>query len=451
MRDLDSMLTDIDPMPSSTTPAATSAIGTGILNRVLERAHHDGGAAALRWDHFVPNHRDWWRSPRRMAVVGLVIAVSLALVIVPLAVSNHNAERPLGGTNPPPYSRAPWPYTTFASGNVSPEDALLVGGPSTAYYVLGLRTSRCLDRCPEEIVRFDTQTGALAIGPQVSSGSYLLAVGAGAVLLTHNGPTPGPLASQRWSFRSVNTKNLTLGPAVQLPFLNDVNVSLRSTTDGVAGSKSVWMNATSGLDLVNTTTGKIDHTVHFSAGQVHEGFSDQLALSPNGLVLYALGHAATSGGPSRLEELHAANGRLLASRTLAGGESYSAFKGTNGGVWLVIAHRAVRFLSAEGLSPVQLTSNALPRDGKVPANLPSTTRGFTLYDLGRFVLIESYRGMTCVAPNVGALRAEDSWPPGKAPRWTPFAVLSDSLLATQFVNGKDEVLVVRIPTRCIAP
>jgi hypothetical protein len=198
---------------------------------------------------------------------------------------------------------------------------------------------------------------------------------------------------------------------------------------------------------VNTATGAIDHTVHFTTAQVLEHLDVRLTLSPNGSLLYALGQTPTGSGTGLLEEIRAATGRVLVTKNTAG--DYDTFKATNGGVWLVRASRSITFLNASGLRPLRLPAGTLPPDGPVRAGSASTAGGsLRLYSLGRFVLIASGGGMTCVAPNTGALRAEDTWPQAEAPTWTPFAVLHGSLLATQTIHGRNQVLAVRIPAAC---
>jgi hypothetical protein len=67
------------------------------------------------------------------------------------------------------------------------------------------------------------------------------------------------------------------------------------------------------------------------------------------------------------------------------------------------------------------------------------------------LLLESYRGMTCVAPKTGSLRASAHWTAKQAPNWTPIALVGHVLVALQ-VTGftSSNVLAVHMPEACFS-
>ena len=74
---------------------------------------------------------------------------------------------------------------------------------------------------------------------------------------------------------------------------------------------------------------------------------------------------------------------------------------------------------------------------------------FSVYDVGPFVLIKSYRGMTCLAPNSGSLRATAIWPTGQVPTWTPVSLIGHTLLAIGPTPRRvSEVLRIQMPAAC---
>ncbi len=244
-----------------------------------------------------------------------------------------------------------------------------------------------------------------------------------------------------WSERAVDESTLHLGPPVRLSFLGDSFGF--SVTSGVSGTDDVWIDDGGVLVLLNTATGKI---VHRQSAQA-EGAS--LALSPDGRVLYALGSVLGANNPRDLvREFNAITGQLLATRRRPFSSVGTAgLTPVEGAVWVTSYLPSVSLLSSNGLRPLELPQDALPFD-------PSSTtayRGFTAYNLGAFLLLESYRGMTCVAPTTGSLRASAHWTAKQAPNWTPIALVGHVLVALQ-VTGftSSNVLAVHMPEACFS-
>jgi len=94
---------------------------------------------------------------------------------------------------------------------------------------------------------------------------------------------------------------------------------------------------------------------------------------------------------------------------------------------------------------VRLPREALPRNPQSP----HMDAEFSVYDVGPFVLIKSYRGMTCVAPDSGSLRATAIWPTKQVPTWTPVSLIGHTLLAIGPTPRRvSEVLRIQVPAAC---
>jgi hypothetical protein len=212
-------------------------------------------------------------------------------------------------------------------------------------------------------------------------------------------------------------------------------------TSGVSGTDDVWINDGGVLLLLNTATGKIIRREYAGA----DGAS--LALSPDGRILYALGYVSRANDARGLvREFNAVTGQLLATRRqpfLSGGTA--GLTPVEGGVWITSYLSSVSLLSSDGLRPITLPQGALPLDP------PSATayRGFTAYNLGAFLLLQSYRGMTCLAPTTGSLRATALWTAKQALGWTPVALVGHILVGLQVTSfTSSKVLAVHMPEAC---
>jgi hypothetical protein len=65
--------------------------------------------------------------------------------------------------------------------------------------------------------------------------------------------------------------------------------------------------------------------------------------------------------------------------------------------------------------------------------------------MGRVVLLQSYRAVTCLAPATGALRATARYAAAEEPDWIAVATTGDTLLAVQGAGLNPEVFAVRLP------
>jgi hypothetical protein len=464
MHDLDSLLADADPMPETRAPGATSLVGEDIYSNVLVRRPSEV-------DIGVPGRRRrrpaiggtttaWTWSARRTIVVGLVVALSVSLIVVPLAISGRGPRRvtppahhvttvptPPPTTLAPPVSHAPWPVEILAHTNIVAATAVLVpaapsSGRPTAV-MIGFESCDSMEVCSGPLERFDPQTGAFEVGPKMSAYSYLETIGSQVILFTAEASACcGPIGG--WTMRTLNGATLELGPVVKLALLGDEFVE--STTGVVSGTNDIWIGAGGAIFLVDLTNGKVIRrvTVPRLGG---------LALSPDGRTLYeVIGGPSGGEGPDALEELNASTGQVLASVRQADPNDSLGLTPVSDGVW-VTTDRSVQLLSSDGLRHIALPKGAVPPD---PADATSD-RGFTSYDLGPFVLLEGDRGMTCLAPGTGALRAAALWTPKQYPGWLPLGVTGHTLLAIDEMgidaNGvvANAVVDVHIPAACFDP
>ena len=342
---------------------------------------------------------------------------------------------------PTPVSQGPWPENVIARANFTPQAAVVIPGSaaSSKTFAFGFAINGCIEPCSEPIVRLDFRSGALKVGPVMSAASFIETVGGRIVVFTARDVSLQGTVTGGWSLRTVNASTLQLGPPVQLPFLG--NIPWFSVTSGVSGTDDVWMNDGGVLLLFNTATGKIVRKEDAGA----DGAS--LALSPDGRILYALGYVSRANDARGLvRKFNAVTGQLLATRRqsfLSGGTA--GLTPVEGGVWITSYLSSVSLLSSDGLRPMALPQGALPVDP------PSATayRGFTAYDLGAFLLLQSYRGMTCLAPTTGSLRATAIWTAKQAPSWTPVALVGHILVAIQVTSfTSSRVLAVHVPEAC---
>ena len=342
---------------------------------------------------------------------------------------------------PTPVSQGPWPENVIARANFTPQAAVVIPGSaaSSKTFAFGFAINGCIEPCSEPIVRLDLRSGALKVGPVMSAASFIETVGGRIVVFTARDVSLQGTVTGGWSLRTVNASTLQLGPPVQLPFLG--NIPWFSVTSGVSGTDDVWMNDGGVLLLFNTATGKIVRKEDAGA----DGAS--LALSPDGRILYALGYVSRANDARGLvRKFNAVTGQLLATRRqsfLSGGTA--GLTPVEGGVWITSYLSSVSLLSSDGLRPMALPQGALPVDP------PSATayRGFTAYDLGAFLLLQSYRGMTCLAPTTGSLRATAIWTAKQAPSWTPVALVGHILVAIQVTSfTSSRVLAVHVPEAC---
>ena len=344
---------------------------------------------------------------------------------------------------PPRVSDNPWPTNVIARANIDPRHFVLVSGStaSSMPFAFGFSINGCMEPCSEPLARLDLRSGALKLGPVMSADSVVETVDGRVVVFTAEKVSLQGTVTGGWSERAVDESTLHLGPPVRLSFLGDSFGF--SVTSGVSGTDDVWIDDGGVLVLLNTATGKI---VHRQSAQA-EGAS--LALSPDGRVLYALGSVLGANNPRDLvREFNAITGQLLATRRRPFSSVGTAgLTPVEGAVWVTSYLPSVSLLSSNGLRPLELPQDALPFD-------PSSTtayRGFTAYNLGAFLLLESYRGMTCVAPTTGSLRASAHWTAKQAPNWTPIALVGHVLVALQ-VTGftSSNVLAVHMPEACFS-
>jgi hypothetical protein len=291
-----------------------------------------------------------------------------------------------------------------------------------------------MEPCPEPIVRFDPSSGSFAVGQVVSAFSRLAVVGSSVVLLTPHEVFLGGNVTGGWAFRTVDVNTLQLGPPLELGFLGDADGF--TITGAVSGTSDVWIAGTK-LWLVDTSTGRL-------VRQVKGGLP--VGLSPDGRTLYDIsGSAGLAGGRASLvNELDATTGRVLASAEFADPFQSATLTAVDDGVF-VATDRSVHLFSSVALRPLDLPRGAVPPD----PSAPNTYLGISVYALGSFTLIQSYRGMTCLSPATARLRATALWSAARAPSWTPVAVIDGTLLADQTTSfTSSDVLAVRVPAAC---
>jgi hypothetical protein len=341
-----------------------------------------------------------------------------------------------------PVSQGPWPENVIARANLAPQTAVLIPGSaaSSKTFAFGFAINGCIEPCSEPIVRLDLRSGSFKVGPVMSAASFIETVWGRIVVFTAQKVSLQGIVTGGWSLRTVNASTLQLGPPVQLPFLG--NTYWFSVTSGVSGTDDVWINDGGVLLLLNTATGKIVRREHSGPAGA------SLALSPDGRILYALGYVSRANDARGLvREFNAITGQVLATRRqpfLSGGTA--GLTSVEEGVWVTSYLSSVSLLSSDGLRPMALPQGALPVDP------PSATayRGFTAYDLGAFLLLESYRGMTCLAPTTGSLRATALWTAKQAPSWTPVALVGHILVGLQITSfTSSKVLAVHVPEACL--
>lgn len=394
---------------------------------------------------------------RRRAVVSAVAAAVLIVFFVPLphlGVFGHlvtsGKPSPAASSKGPSaltaVSHGPWPESLLAHANFAPRSSIAVPSPqSSGPIILGFENNGCMEPCPAPIARLDPRSGTIKLGPVMTAGSFLETVANKVIVFTPQRVSLDGEVSGGWFLRTVDTSSLQLGRAMRLHVLG--NSDGFDATPGVRGTEDVWIddvlaNNRPVLVLLDTATGKILHTVR-------TGDVDSLELSPDGRILYELGTASTSASEREsVTEMNAFTGRILATRR----QSFSG--GTVGivpvprGVWVTSYEPSVSLLSSDVLRPLALPKGALPPDPPAGANI---WRGFTAYNLGPFVLLQSYRGMTCDAPNTGATRATALWAAKQAPGWSPLALDGHSLIAAQITSfASSAIFAVHIPTACFS-
>jgi hypothetical protein len=343
-------------------------------------------------------------------------------------------------------SHSPWPESLLAQVNLAPQSAVVVPGPqSSEPIILGFEINGCMEPCSEPIVRLDSRTWSIKVGPVMTAGSFLETVGDRVIVFTPREMSLQGEVSGGWSLRTVDVSTLQLGPSMRLPLLG--NAAGLYATVGVHGTADVWIEDyqvdRGTLLLLNTAAGKLVRTVGIAG-------ADSLELSPDGRTLYELGTGSTNGNRHEsVTELDALTGRILAARREAFSSGGTAGLTTvGGGVWVTSYESSVSLLSSNDLRPIALPPGALPPDP--PTQAADIWRGFSAYNLGPFVLLQSYRGMTCVRPNTGSVRATALWTVKQAPGWTPIALDSNNLVAVQITGfSSSKVFAVHIPASCL--
>ncbi len=460
MADLESLLSNIDPMPPSRTPGASSLVGADIYRDVQQRgeAPHGlggaGGGSARRSPSGSTSAGSSSWSARRTVVVGLVVVISAGLVATPLVLWGHGTGhlvrpgvRSVTSIPAQPPSAAvshrAWPTRVLGRVDIAPRSAVLVSEASasaaSSEFLVGVENDGCMEPCSEPLVRFDPWTGSFKRGPVMSADTYLETVGSGVVALTAHEVAPDGTVSGGWSLRAVDVDTLGLGQPVNLPFLADSFGF--SITGPVRGTDDFWIGSGQRLWLVDAVTGAV---VQAATAAPYTG---PIALSSDGRFLYDLEHG--SGGRYErdvLEERSGATGRVLAHVKVADPWSSASLTAADGGAW-VATDRSVRLFSSQGLRAVALPGGVVPFDPPTSANL---YQGVTVYGLGSFVLLETYRGMTCLAPGAPVLRAATRYAAKKAPGWTPVAVAADALLAIATRSFTSSIVYdVHIPATCV--
>ena len=373
-----------------------------------------------------------------MRPTGLVRVIGLVTLAASLAAGTSAASMSVVA---PPVSHGTWPERLLTHANIAPQGAVLVSGaPSSApprSFVLGFENDDCHEPCSEPLVRLDPQSGAFTIGPLVSALSRIETVGGHVLLFTAHAVEPDGNVTGGWALRRINVETLHLGPAVRLPFLGNTGVSV---TEGISGTNDIWVGGDQAFWLLNTSTGRIVRRV--SVG----GFTGSLSLSPDGRSLYELGNSSQSVNRHLfVRELNGSTGQILATRSQADLYSAADLAAVETGVWITTNRPSVILLSSDHLRSLPLRAGALPPNPQADGNYGE----FFLYALGPFVLVQSYRGMTCLDPDTGFLRATAVWTAKQMPAWTPVALIGHTLLAIEeTTQSLSEVLKVQAPAAC---
>ena len=211
-----------------------------------------------------------------------------------------------------------------------------------------------------------------------------------------------------------------------------------------SGTDDLWIAGSEGtLWLWNADTGKIVRRV-----RVADWAGGGISLSPDGRILYYFAGPSQAGLNSGLfvREISASTGRVLATSGRVA--NVSTLTPVDRGVWVTafaVGNASAILFSSGDLRLVRLPRKALPPNPQSPHMYAE----FSVYDVGPFVLIKSYRGMTCLAPNSGSLRATAIWPTGQVPTWTPVSLIGHTLLAIGPTPRRvSEVLRIQVPAAC---
>ena len=375
-----------------------------------------------------------------MRPIGLVRVVGLMTLTVAFtcvgAAPASNASSPV--------SRGPWPERLLTRADIAPGAVLIPGSPlsgSARPFILGFEVGFCMEPCAEPLVRLDPRSGSLKVGPVVPPDSTIETVGGRVLVFSRElGPSLG--TTSNFFVRALNLARLRLGPPVRLEFLGGSAYAM--AIGAVSGTSDLWFGGDKALWLWDADTYRVVRRVNVADAD------DGLFLSPDGRTLYELGNLPWPPGLNSelfVREFDARTGRILATTSEAYVQKALGLTPVNRGIWvttLVVGESSAYLLSSDRLRTVELPRGALPPNPQSPHRYSE----FFVYDLGPFVLVQSFRGMTCLSPNTGSLRATAVWT-AKQPTWTPVALIGHTLLAIEPTPARvSEALKVQVPAAC---
>jgi len=365
-----------------------------------------------------------------------LLTLAAALTLVGAASASSSAS---------PVSHGPWSQRLLTRADIASGAVFVPASSSSASassFLVGFEIGNlCMEPCSEPIVRLDLRSGSFKVGPVLPPFSSIETVGRRVLVFAAHQVTVTGDSTGGFFVRTLNVASFRLGPPVRLHFLGSSGGGVIGV---VSGTDDLWIAGSGTLWLWNADTGKVLRRV-----RVADWAGGGISLSPDGRALYYFAGPSQAGLNSGLfvREISASTGRVLATSGRVA--DVSTLTPVDRGVWVTafaVGNASAFLFSSDDLRLVRLPKEVLPPNPQSPHMYAE----FSVYDVGPFVLIKSYRGMTCVAPNRGSLRATAVWPTGQVPTWTPVALIGDTLLAIgPTPEHTSEVLKIKVPAACV--
>lgn len=285
-------------------------------------------------------------------------------------------------------SHGPWPMRVLARGlPIGPAGAVSF---AHTHFVFGFEPRGCMEPCPARLERLDLADGSVRGGKVFSPESDLVALPHEMAVVSPRRVAPDGVVSGGWVVSTFSPTRLGSSTRRRLSLGSPDHVSVAA--EGTLGG-DIWISVGNRLELVDPTTGAVVRAVRVPVDVI------QLAVTPDRRRLYVAGLRARTHSPLILTEYDSSSGRVLSStsRRVPAGD-LPLITPTDGGVWVAPGNAAAVFLRQRGLEPVHLTGGTVPPPGR-----GAYQDGVT--DVGRFVILTSAGGTSCVDPASGRLRA----------------------------------------------